>query len=188
VENGWILTSLIAYPLYVLGVGKRVGFWTQGCSIHCDGCMSKYSWAFDKSKKKYIKDILKEILIFNCKKITISGGEPFDQKYLLDFLKLLKQNNFDDILVYSGYSEEYIFKNFQKELKYIDVLISEPFKKGVETSLLYKGSNNQKLLILNNDLKEIYQKYSIIRKDKKLQKFGNYIVGIPYQNDIKGLL
>ena len=125
-ENGWLLTNLIAYPLTVLGVGKRVGIWTSGCSIGCKGCMSKHTWEFDKSTKRDIEDIIEHISFYKTNKITISGGEPFDQIYLVNFLKRLKESGYKDILVYSGYSKETIFKNFKEELKYIDVLISEP--------------------------------------------------------------
>ncbi len=40
----------------------------------------------------------------NCHTLTISGGDPFEQaEGLLDFLKLVRED-FEDILVYTGYT------------------------------------------------------------------------------------
>ena len=83
--NEWLLINLIAYPLKVLGVGERVGIWTQGCTLKCKGCMSKHTWEFDTSKKVYINDIIKTIKNYPTKSITISGGEPLEQKIFFYF-------------------------------------------------------------------------------------------------------
>ena len=32
----WQLNK-IQYPLYNLGVGKRIGIWVKGCTLACDG-------------------------------------------------------------------------------------------------------------------------------------------------------
>lgn len=181
----WIYISLVAYPVKVLGIGERVGIWTQGCSIRCKGCMSKHTWEFDNSKNIKIDTLLKKLSPLKTKKVTISGGEPFEQKEFLFLLKGLRELGFDDILVYSGYEKSYIFSKFKEHLKYIDVLICGKFIQGYETNKIYKGSKNQKMVILNNKLKLKYLRYKKLNKTKKLQQFGNIIVGIPYQKDIK---
>ncbi|HSV19446.1 MAG TPA: 4Fe-4S cluster-binding domain-containing protein, partial [Casimicrobiaceae bacterium] len=38
------------WPVTVLGPGKRIGLWLQGCSIHCPGCVSQDTWSADPSK------------------------------------------------------------------------------------------------------------------------------------------
>jgi anaerobic ribonucleoside-triphosphate reductase activating protein len=182
-----ILINLVVYPLQVLGPGSRVGVWTQGCSLKCQGCMSPHTWSFDDDKKRDIKELVKELKRYGSDAITISGGEPFEQENFVLFLQELKQNDFKDVLVYSGLSEEKIRKQFDIHLNYIDALICEPFMEGLETEFLYKGSDNQKLLILNKTLEEYYKNFKQKKKDKKLQRFGNTIVGIPYQSDIRNL-
>jgi len=185
--NEWLLINLIAYPLKVLGIGDRIGIWTQGCSLECKGCMSKHTWKFDGSKKVFIDDILKIIEKYPTNRITISGGEPLEQKNLLLFLKALRKNFYDDILLYSGYEKEIIFKKYSEVLEYIDVLVCGAFKEGLDTSSIYKGSSNQEMIILSETLKEKYENYKTKKKDRKLQRFGNQIVGIPYQKDLKAL-
>ena len=188
-----ILINLIHYPVYTLGVGKRIGVWFQGCSIKCKGCMSKYTWEFDKKYVRDINEVLREILSYPSKNITISGGEPFDQPKALEYLlKKLKLNGFKDILVYTGYEYEEIKDRYKDILKYIDVLISGRFVEGLETEYIWKGSDNQKMYIFNKKLEKIYNEYRKEKKNKHLQIVEKnndiYILGIPYQKDIKEIL
>ena len=178
---------MIHYPLMVLGIGKRVGVWTQGCSLGCQGCMSKHSWNFNGGERIDLDELLERLESFGSSKITISGGEPFEQKYFLEFLQGLKSIRFDDILVYSGYEWRYIKRNFSNHLEYIDALVYGRFEQGKESESLYKGSENQELVILNKVLYTEYTHYKTLKKDKRLQKVRNYIIGIPYQKDLERL-
>jgi anaerobic ribonucleoside-triphosphate reductase activating protein len=187
-SNTSVLINLIYAPVLTLGPGIRVGVWFQGCSIRCKGCISKHTWEFDKKYKKTIAQVIDQINyyseIYNTKSITISGGEPFDQSsslYIL--LKKLKELKFNDILLYSGYKFNYLQKNYGDILKYIDVLIDGPFIESKKTNKIYKGSNNQRMYILNKSLSPIYQEYKKQLKNKKLQLITKdnetYLIGIP---------
>jgi len=182
-----ILINLIAYPVKVLGPGLRVGIWTQGCSIGCEGCMSLHTWDFDESRAMSISTVVDQAASYGSSSITISGGEPFQQKNLLLLLKALRSVGFTDIMLYSGYSEIYIMKHFHVCLSFIDVLICEAFIDGLESEAIYKGSDNQKMIVLNDKLISKYDSYMNLNKNKKLQKFDNTVIGIPYQKDIKAL-
>ena len=50
-DTNWISINNYKYPVTVLGPGKRIVVWTQGCSIRCKGCMSIHTWTFDEKKK-----------------------------------------------------------------------------------------------------------------------------------------
>jgi len=187
-SNTSVLINLIYAPVLTLGPGIRIGIWFQGCSIRCKGCISKHTWEFDKKYQKTIAQVIDQINyyseIYNTKSITISGGEPFDQSaslYIL--LKKLKELKFNDILLYSGYKFNYLQKNYGDILKYIDVLIDSPFIESKKTNKIYKGSNNQRMYILNKSLSPIYQKYKKQLKNKKLQLITKdneiYLIGIP---------
>jgi anaerobic ribonucleoside-triphosphate reductase activating protein len=187
-SNTSVLISLIYAPVLTLGPGIRIGVWFQGCSIRCKGCISKHTWEFDKKYQKTIAQVIDQINhyseIYNTKSITISGGEPFDQSsslYIL--LKKLKELKFNDILLYSGYKFNYLQKNYRDILKYIDVLIDGPFIETKKTNKIYKGSNNQRMYILNKSLSPIYQEYKKQLKNKKLQLITKdnetYLIGIP---------
>lgn len=186
-ETKWLQVSLIHYPVNVLGIGNRVGVWTQGCSLQCKGCMSMHTWDFNGGEKLYFDELLETLKSFKCKKITISGGEPFEQKYFLEFLKELRNIGFNDIFVYSGFELKEIQNSFSTYLKYIDAIVVGRFIQGQESELLYKGSDNQEMIILNKSLYDEYMEYKKLKKDKKLQKIKSYIIGIPYQKDLEKL-
>jgi anaerobic ribonucleoside-triphosphate reductase activating protein len=83
--------------------------------------------------------------------ITISGGEPFDQpEALTAFLKLLRQVFAGDILTYSGYSQHRLFTDYAETLKYVDVLITEPFDSAAGQTLALRGSDNQEVFLLSD--------------------------------------
>ena len=95
------------FPVTVLGPGRRIGLWTQGCRIRCKGCVSQDTWPYDPGRETTVARVLEW-----CRKVTgggargagidggsgvdnpdgtgtagngafdgvtISGGEPFDQ-------------------------------------------------------------------------------------------------------------
>ncbi len=192
-----ILINLVYAPVLTLGPGIRIGIWFQGCSIRCKGCISKHTWEFDKKYTIKISDLIKQVKqyskTYNTNSITISGGEPFDQPLaLLILLKELKKLKFNDILLYTGYKMSYLKKRYKNILDYIDVIIDGPFIETKKTNKIYKGSSNQKMYILNTNLKEIYKKYSKKLKTNKLQMINKnneiYLIGIPnvdFQEKIK---
>ena len=100
------------WPVTVLGPGRRVGLWVQGCSIHCPGCVSQDTWTPDPATAIAIDALVawcREVTSDALDGITISGGEPFDQPdallrllVALDAWRAAASLEFD-ILCYSGY-------------------------------------------------------------------------------------
>jgi len=189
-ETGKLRISLIHYPVYVLGPGRRVVIWTQGCSIRCRGCISKHTWSFEDGTVISIQELSEFLNKLPYDRLTISGGEPFDQsEALLELLKKIRKY-FSDILIYTGYKMEDIRERFKEHLLLIDALVDGEFVEGWESPYAYKGSDNQRLFILNKNLFECYQEWSklqerslqVIEKDGKI-----YVVGIPFQKDAKRL-
>ena len=192
-----ILISLIYAPVVTLGPGVRIGIWFQGCSIRCKGCISKHTWEFNINYQTTISSVIEQIIkysnLYNTKSLTISGGEPFDQaESLFKLLVNLKNIGFSDIMVYSGYKFNYLQKKYSYILDYIDVLIDGPFIENKKTDKIYKGSSNQKMYILNPNLKKIYKEYKKQSKNKNLQfvfKNGEiYLIGIPESDFLKSFV
>jgi len=182
--------NLIHYPLKSLGVGIRIGIWFEGCSIRCEGCISKHTWRKKKESKITLFDLIQKIREYNCKKITISGGEPFDQpEALRELLKFLKLESYE-ILLYSGYRYIYLKKKYQDILENIDVLIDGEFDKNLESKESFRGSSNQQIYIFNNKIKKKYLKFAK-NSDRKLQIVEKndkiYLLGIPKIGDMKKL-
>ena len=99
------------FPVTVLGPGRRIGIWFQGCSIGCTGCISQDTWSPDASKSMDVPTLLawcREVAGGALDGVTISGGEPFEHPValaaLLDGLHAWRaETSADfDILCYSG--------------------------------------------------------------------------------------
>ena len=71
----WQLNK-IQYPLYNLGVGKRIGIWVQGCTLACDGCINEMIWSKKKGKSIAVYDLYQfiESIKEDYDGVTISGG------------------------------------------------------------------------------------------------------------------
>lgn len=62
-----------------------------GCNLHCSFCDTKY--ALKKGKTTDLKAILRELRKHKCKRVCITGGEPFLQN-LKPLVKSLKEKNY----------------------------------------------------------------------------------------------
>ena len=145
------------FPVTTLGYGRRLGLWVQGCSIGCEGCVSRDTW---DAAGGWDEDVLGVVQWCDSQRglgidgITISGGEPFEQpRALARLLKALDtwrqqlEHPFD-ILCYSGFTLARLKRNYAEILAQLDVLVPEPFvvERGGPQAL--RGSGNQPLIPL----------------------------------------
>lgn len=123
----------------------------QGCWIRCPGCISKDTWDSDPEFQIEIEELLANCdeWLHRCDGVTISGGEPFDQPQALrQLITHIRGRISGDVLVYSGYSHKKLFERFPEVLSSIDMLISEPYVESAGDSLLLRGSDNQRIVLL----------------------------------------
>ena len=188
------------YPVTVLGPGRRIGIWVQGCRIACPGCVSQDTW--DKSINR---NIAVAQLLSWCRKvaapqldgITISGGEPFDQPQaltaLLDGLiawrKELKSEL--DILCYSGYPLATLKQKHGAILSRLDALIPEPYLEKQPATLPWRGSDNQTLQLLSERARLKYANLAAMGSEPQLQVMLDgqqvWYIGIPQRGDMQKL-
>jgi len=125
-------------------------------------------------------------------KLTISGGEPFEQEvFLKGVLEKARKIGYRDILVYTGKEYATIKRRCKNILSMIDVLIDGPFVQECPTTSIWKGSSNQRMHILTTDaeLRKSYEQFArcedvtgsmqVIRSER-----GSYIIGIPRHHDL----
>ena len=150
-----IQVNRVHYPVTVLGPGRRLGIWVQGCSIGCRDCLARDTWPSDPSRNTTVAQLLAE-----CERIadgpldgvTISGGEPFDQAdalaALIDGLRDWAGRRGDDIdvLCYSGYPLRTLRDRHAGTLARLDAVIPGPFVSGRGSRLPLRGSSNQPLV------------------------------------------
>lgn len=191
------------YPVTVLGPGRRIGIWLQGCSIRCPGCVSQDTWANDPGRLMSVAQLLswcKKVAANGCDGITLSGGEPFDQPSALAALLAAladwrRSAGLDfDILCYSGYPLARLQKRHAKLLARLDALIPEPYVDSLPLSHLWRGSQNQPLVTLSARGAARYALYL----DVGAEDFGKRIqiqvdgerlwsIGIPARGDMAAL-
>lgn len=149
----------VHFPVTTLGYGRRLGIWTQGCSIHCPGCVSRDTWDALPDHRIALEELLAGCAqwLAQADGVTISGGEPFDQPDALrELLKLLRARTAGDLLVFSGYPNERLFAQHADVLALADVLISEPFVAHAGQTLALRGSDNQRIFLLSPLARERY--------------------------------
>jgi anaerobic ribonucleoside-triphosphate reductase activating protein len=187
---------LLRYPIYALGPGKRICLWVQGCSIHCDGCISRETWDFDGGTPETVAELIAEVTkVFkdgSFDGLTISGGEPFDQPMpMMNFLWEIKAAGIRDVLIYSGYKIENIVSRFEEIKNLTAAIVDGSFESGNDTELCWKGSANQSLTLFRSEYAERYAKWEGEKKGR-LQVLndarGFFIAGIPRQGDIPKIL
>ncbi|MCD7810153.1 MAG: anaerobic ribonucleoside-triphosphate reductase activating protein [Erysipelotrichaceae bacterium] len=138
------------------GPGLRYSIFTQGCRHHCFGCHNPDSHdingGYIEDTNKIVKEILDNPLLDG---ITLSGGEPMLQPLpLIDIIQQVKPLH---IMIYSGYTYEEILQLGEKQkqlLSLCDTLVDGRFdmsKRSLE--LLYKGSSNQRIINIQESLK-----------------------------------
>ena len=178
----------ILYPVKTLGPGERLGIWFSGCSIRCRGCMSRELWE-RKPYQLWDGDKLRRFIFSlppNIDKATISGGEPFDQpEALLFLLRLLKEKGFSDIWIFSGYKYETLKEKFSQHLELADVLIDGPFVESLPTDLIWRGSSNQRMILLSPKARKIHRKWVNFKVSKRELQVVNLPQGFLFVGILK---
>ncbi len=142
------------------GDGLRVVLWVAGCSHCCKECQNPITWdpngglLFDEAAKEELFETLAKPYISG---ITFSGGDPLHSANRLDVRNLMEEikKKFPDktIWLYTGDSWENI--RHYPLLQYVDVLVDGEFKvEEKDTKLLWKGSKNQRVIDVQESLKQ----------------------------------
>jgi anaerobic ribonucleoside-triphosphate reductase activating protein len=188
------------WPVTVLGPGRRIGLWVQGCTIRCRGCVSQDTWPSDASRTIPVRELLawcRRSAAGGLDGVTISGGEPFEQpaglaallaglhrwrdEALLDF----------DILCYSGYPLKTLERRHAKLLALLDAIVPEPFVENVPVTHLWRGSRNQPLVPLSERGRARYAEYIDApagtggkRMQAAVEGGRIWMIGIPERGDM----
>ncbi|MFR7668394.1 MAG: anaerobic ribonucleoside-triphosphate reductase activating protein [Mediterraneibacter faecis] len=152
------------------GEGVRVALFVSGCRHHCKGCFNSMTWDFNYGKKfteETEEEILEALKPNYIDGLSLLGGEPFEpenQEVLVKLLRKVKERYPEkNIWCYSGYLfDEELKKESRARCEYTDEMLSmldvlvdgrfEEDKKNI--TLLFRGSENQRLIDVKKSLKE----------------------------------
>lgn len=147
-------TSRVLYPITALGPGRRLGIWLQGCTLACQGCMSRDTWdpvAGTAVGVGHLVRLWHEAVRAGADGVTISGGEPLQQAGpLAEFLAAVRTEG-RDVLLYTGYELEELDElddEQRRVLDHADAVITGRYLAGAPTGLIWRGSANQQLVPL----------------------------------------
>jgi anaerobic ribonucleoside-triphosphate reductase activating protein len=189
------------WPVTVLGPGRRIGLWLQGCSIHCPGCVSQDTWPSDASKTIAVSDLVawcRKVAAGGFDGITISGGEPFEQpEGLAALLRALvawrRAEGLDfDLLCYSGLPLRLLQAKHAKLLALLDAIIPEPYVDSLPQGKVWRGSSNQPLVALSERGRARYGSYvdaTVEGKQMQAAVEGGriWMIGIPGRGDMAAI-
>ena len=151
------------------GPGVRTSLFVSGCSHHCPGCFNEIAWDFEYGKpftQETIDAILASLEPDYIQGLTLLGGEPFEYSNQKGLLPLVRQVREvlpqKDIWCFTGFLfDKDIIENMCKRwketnelLSYIDVLVDGRFVEELKNlNLKFKGSENQRTILVNESLK-----------------------------------
>ena len=129
---------------YLYGPEKRLLIFTQGCSLHCKGCVNQHLWEFGKGDDMSIEEILAQ-----CKDldgITLHGGEPLDQansvREIVDQLKKCEKT----VVLFTGYTYQELNETQRWIWLNSDIVISGRYDEAKRNIYLqFRGSTNQRV-------------------------------------------
>ncbi|MEO8674374.1 MAG: 4Fe-4S cluster-binding domain-containing protein [Casimicrobiaceae bacterium] len=188
------------WPVTVLGPGRRIGLWVQGCTIHCRGCVSTDTWPRDPSKAIAVRDVLawcRRVAPDSPDGVTISGGEPFEQAVALRALlegliawRHASGRDFD-LLCYSGYPLKTLERKHAALLALLDAVIPEPYVDNLPQGNVWRGSRNQPLVPLSARGRARYAAFEDVTAEqhgKRMQAAIDggrvWMIGIPGRGDM----
>lgn len=142
------------------GEGIRVSIFVTGCTHNCPNCFNKvyqdfaFGDVWDEEATATVIRYLKDPAVQG---LTLLGGEPLQNKELLDVVREVKKQVSKDIWLYSGYTWEQIQElDWQKDLlKECDVLVDGLFVEALkDLTLRFRGSSNQRLIDIPQSLQK----------------------------------
>lgn len=106
------------------GPGMRLVLFLSGCRLRCLYCHNPETWTAENSMEITPEEVLKKYKKYSNYYgdnggVTFSGGEPLLQsEFVLETIKLLKENNIHTAIDTAGVAE-----NYDEVLKLVDLII-----------------------------------------------------------------
>lgn len=154
------------------GAGVRTSLFVSGCTHHCKGCFNEMTWDFRYGKifgKEEKDSILKSMEQPYVQGLTLLGGEPMEPENQAVVLNLIKEVKLrypeKDVWIYTGYTWEEMTSEDSKSrcktecldeiLKNADIVVDGRFVMELkDISLRFKGSSNQRIIDIQESLKQ----------------------------------
>lgn len=140
------------------GFGIRVSIFCTGCTHKCPGCFNElyqdfnYGEKWTQAQTDLVVEYMKDPAV---KGLTLLGGEPFQNTWLVDVIREVKKQTGKEIWAYSGYIYDKLIQDEDRleMLKECDILIDGPFIQELkDLKLRFRGSSNQRVIDVQKTL------------------------------------
>ena len=173
-------------PVTTLGYGQRFGIWTVGCPRRCENCSNPELQVPNPAKSIEVESVLNIVSQYanSIDGITVTGGDPLMQpEGLKELLVGFDAIGIHDVLVYTGYTIDEINRSAKLSglLTHIGVLIDGPYIDRLNDNRSIRGSSNQKIWILRDELSDRYRDVDQWERKSQVINSNNslYAIGIP---------
>lgn len=142
------------------GDGLRIVLWVSGCLHHCKGCQNPVTWdpddglLFDNRAENELFESMREPFISG---VTFSGGDPLHPANYEEIKLLMRdiKHNFPEKTIWCYTGDKWEDHADDPIMQYIDVLVDGEYREEErDTSLMWKGSLNQRVIDVQASLKE----------------------------------
>lgn len=139
------------------GPGLRTSIYCAGCVNACPGCHNPQTWDINAGSMMEIDDIMGKIMAEDFCDVTFTGGDPMFQALgFAELARRIKSETGKNIWCYTGYTFEECMADEKRRdlLELVDVLVDGRFDLSLRnTELLFKGSENQRIIDVQASLK-----------------------------------
>lgn len=163
------------------GPGVRAVAWVQGCTLGCDGCFNPLTHPRDGSGVT-VEDLFSRIAALGerIEGVTVSGGEPFQQRGpVLELLRLLRARTSLSAILFTGYSYDEVRRmpGAAELPSLLDVLVAGRYERELRRARGLRGSANKTVHLFTGryalaELDEVPEAEVIIRPDGELVVSG----------------
>ncbi|MGW4299199.1 4Fe-4S cluster-binding domain-containing protein [Streptomyces sp. NPDC004646] len=196
-----LAVNRLHFPVTALGPGRRLGVWTQGCSVRCAGCLALDTWEPRGGVSLPVEEfraLWRRALAQGADGLTVSGGEPGDQpEALTALLRAAREEAAGravDLLVYTGHPLAELARRAPELIEdgLADAVISEPFRADAPTTLIWRGSANQTVTPLTPLGHERYGPHLDHRPERAPMQLlatnhDAWLIGVPRQGELAAL-
>lgn len=186
--------SRLHAPVTVLGHGRRVGIWVQGCTLACPGCASRDTWDAEGGREVAVDELLTTVLELGVEAdgLTISGGEPLQQPTeLADLLRGVRASNTArergwDILMFTGLEVAEWDDHQRAAADLVDAVVAGRYRTAEPGADMLRASGNQELRLLSPLGRERYARGGPLSQELQvvLDEHGLTMIGLPRPGDL----
>lgn len=181
-------------PVTVLGPGRRIVVWVQGCAIACAGCASVDTW--DPSGGQAIQvDELAALLVDQIRELrldglTITGGEPTSQPAALgELVRQVREGSAPlDVLVFTGRTDLAARRVAPDLIGQADCVVAGPYRQDLPGRGRLVASDNQVVSFGSPAARQRYATWLEDESPRRLELTADsdslYLVGLPDSGDL----